>query len=46
MKIKGGKMHFVVYERVQELSAQWTTEDVVKFAIAEGFEDFIQIFKA
>lgn len=46
MKIKGGKMHFFAYERVQELSNQWTTEDVVRFAHAEGFEDFVKIFKA
>jgi hypothetical protein len=39
-------MHFVAYERASELSTHWTTEDVVKFALAEGFEDFIKIFKS
>jgi hypothetical protein len=46
MKIKGGKMHFVAYERIQELSSHWTTEDVIKFAQSEGFEDFIKIFQS
>lgn len=37
MKIQGGKLHFVAYEKLKELSCHWTTEDVVKFAQAEGF---------
>jgi hypothetical protein len=45
VKIKGGRLHFIAYERVQELSINWSTEDVVKFAQNEGFEDFIKIFK-
>lgn len=45
VKIKGGRLHFIAYERVQELSIHWGTEDVVKFALNEGFEDFVKIFK-
>jgi hypothetical protein len=46
VKILGGKNHFVAYEKVKELAESWTTEDVIKFAQKEGFEDFIKIFKA
>lgn len=46
VKIMGGRLHFMAYERTEELSANWTTNDVVKFAQREGLEDYIQIFKA
>lgn len=46
IKILSGRNHFVAYERVKELSENWTTEDIVKFAQQEGFEDYIKIFKA
>ena len=46
VKIIGGKLHFMAYERTEELSSNWTTNDVVKFAQREGLDDYIQIFKA
>lgn len=46
MRVKGGRSHFVAYERTEELSSQWSTEEVVKFAQREGFEDFIKIFQS
>ncbi len=46
VRIKGGRAHFMAYERTQELSSHWTTEDVIKFAHREGFQDFIKIFQS
>lgn len=46
MKIIGGKLHFLAYERTEDLSINWNTEDVVRFAQKEGLEDYIKIFKA
>lgn len=46
VRIKGGRAHFMAYERTQELSSHWSTEDVIKFAQSEGFEDFIKIFQS
>jgi len=42
----GGKGHFIAYERVEELAENWTTDEVIKFAQKEGFEDYIKIFKS
>lgn len=46
VRIMGGRAHFVAYERTQELSSQWSTEEVIRFAQREGFEDFIKIFQS
>ena len=46
VRILAGKGHYVAYERVEPLSVNWKTEDVIKFAQREGFEDYIKIFKA
>jgi asparagine synthetase B (glutamine-hydrolysing) len=46
VRLKGGRAHFVAYERTQELSSLWSTEEVVKFAQREGLEDFIKIFQS
>ena len=45
-KLLAGKGHYIAYERVEPLSINWKTEDVIKFAQREGFEDYIKIFKA
>ena len=36
----------MAYERTEQLSSNWTTNDVLKFAQREGLQDYIQIFKA
>ena len=36
----------MVYERTQKLSEDWSTEQVLKFAQKEGFDDFFKIFKS
>lgn len=45
MKIIGGRGHFIAYEKTQDLTEHWSTEDVIKFAQKEGLDDFIKIFK-
>lgn len=44
-KILGGKNHFMAWERVTRPSETWSTEDVIKFAQSEGFEDYINVFR-
>ena len=41
----GGKSHFLAFERTQQPSETWSTEQVIKFAQKEGFEDYIKILK-
>lgn len=35
----------MAYERTQEVSSLWGTDEVVRFAQREGFEDFVKIFQ-
>ena len=42
----GGRNHFMAWERTSKPSETWSTEEVIKFAQSEGFEDYINVFKS
>lgn len=46
MRVLGGRLHFFAFERERELSSNWSTEEVCRFAQKEGLEDYIKIFRA
>jgi hypothetical protein len=36
----------MAWERTSKPSETWSTEEVIKFAQSEGFEDYINVFKS